>query len=43
MLINNKRKNDQGIFLHIVVLKNESQITAPFKETILTNAIGYQM
>ena len=39
MLINNKRKNDQGIFLHIVVLKNESQITAPFKETILTNAI----
>ena len=39
MLINNKRKNDQGIFLHIVVLKNESLITAPFKETILTNAI----
>ena len=38
MLINNKRKSDQGIFLHIVVFKNESLITAPFKETILTNA-----
>ena len=34
MLRNNKQKNGQGIFLQFVVLKNGSQIIAPFKGTI---------
>ena len=34
MLKNNKQKNGPGIFLQLVVLKNGSQITAPFKGTI---------
>ena len=36
MLRNNKQKNGQGIFLQFVVLKNGSQIIAPFKGTIQT-------
>ena len=34
MLTNNKQKNGQGIFLQIAVVKNGSQVTAPFKGTI---------
>ena len=34
MLKNNKQKNGQGIFLQLAVLKNGSQIIAPFKGTI---------
>ena len=34
MLTNNKKKNGQGIFLQLAVLKNGSRITAPFKGTI---------
>ena len=34
MLKSNKQKNGPGIFLQLVVLKNGSQIIAPFKGTI---------
>ena len=34
MLTNNKQKNDQSIFLQLVVLKNGLRITAPLKGTI---------